>query len=557
MKMRLDEGSGEAIYDIGMLDDGTALGLPKENLDKTLTIIEYLATKLNSQCIILKTTKSDIRFNTDDINNKRLIDIYKRCNPDMDITNERYLTRVKIRKIENNYDLLRIACIGNVDSGKSTTLGVLCTGKLDSSKEKSRDFMFNHQHEKESGRTSSVGQQIMGFTQNGEPVYQQRRPLIDPWVEVYHNSKRIVQFYDLAGHRKYFSNMIKGLCSSYSNYCLMTIGGNMGIGNIYDDRENIYKVDSMAKEHLIVAMALSMPIIIVITKLDIAPKNVLDNTIDQLDKYIRSIEKSKRLKEIKSINDISELIEIKKYEDNKEDSSNNANNSKQFLNPFKNKIPVLKISNTTGEGLELLQNFLYKIPKYDMFSNKINNGIRCTINGIYKKVVGVGLVASIVVLDGIISIGSKINIGPDQFGKYFQGEIKTIHDKRVSVRTLSAGNNGTITFTPKSKISGDNLRIGMMLIDDKYEQSAVREFDAMIKILGTHNSAIKTGYECNFFTSTIRQTIKIIEINNPTDLLNDNIINLRFRFTKRPEYIQAGTIFLFSEGRMRGYGKVI
>ena len=57
-----------------------------------------------------------------------------------------------------------------VDAGKSTMLGVLVKGGLDDGRGKARVNLFRHKHEVESGRTSSVGMEIMGFDVHGEIV---------------------------------------------------------------------------------------------------------------------------------------------------------------------------------------------------------------------------------------------------------------------------------------------------------------------------------------------------------------------------------------------------
>jgi GTPase len=57
-----------------------------------------------------------------------------------------------------------------VDAGKSTMLGVLVKGGLDDGRGKARVNLFRHKHEVESGRTSSVGMEIMGFDTKGEVV---------------------------------------------------------------------------------------------------------------------------------------------------------------------------------------------------------------------------------------------------------------------------------------------------------------------------------------------------------------------------------------------------
>ena len=74
---------------------------------------------------------------------------------------------------------VRCAIVGNVDSGKSTTLGVLTRGMhnisafgnvfltkmttlggLDDGRGLARVVLFRHKHEIETGRTSSVGMEV-------------------------------------------------------------------------------------------------------------------------------------------------------------------------------------------------------------------------------------------------------------------------------------------------------------------------------------------------------------------------------------------------------------
>ena len=54
-----------------------------------------------------------------------------------------------------------------MDAGKSTLLGVLTHGELDNGRGTARQKLFRHKHEMESGRTSSVGNDILGFNQEG------------------------------------------------------------------------------------------------------------------------------------------------------------------------------------------------------------------------------------------------------------------------------------------------------------------------------------------------------------------------------------------------------
>ncbi len=69
-----------------------------------------------------------------------------------------------------------------MDAGKSTLLGVLTHGELDNGRGFARQKLFRHKHEMESGRTSSVGNDILGFDQEGQvrarEVTEQRSLLV-------------------------------------------------------------------------------------------------------------------------------------------------------------------------------------------------------------------------------------------------------------------------------------------------------------------------------------------------------------------------------------------
>jgi len=64
---------------------------------------------------------------------------------------------------------VRVAVIGNVDSGKSTLTAVLSSahGVTDDGRGTLREKVFNFTHEKNNGRTSSIAHEIIGFDSNG------------------------------------------------------------------------------------------------------------------------------------------------------------------------------------------------------------------------------------------------------------------------------------------------------------------------------------------------------------------------------------------------------
>ncbi|VDQ16274.1 unnamed protein product [Trichobilharzia regenti] len=60
-----------------------------------------------------------------------------------------------------------VALVGGMDSGKSTLIGVLTDGELDNARGKARLNLFRHLHEVQSGRTSSLSRELLGFDADG------------------------------------------------------------------------------------------------------------------------------------------------------------------------------------------------------------------------------------------------------------------------------------------------------------------------------------------------------------------------------------------------------
>ena len=168
-------------------------------------------------------------------------------------------------------DHLKIAVIGNVDSGKSTLVGVLTKGIFDDGRGSARARVFNYRHEAENGRTSSIAQEIMGFDEKGKQVHPDRfvQSKNKYWVDVVKKSTKIATLVDLCGHEKYLKTTIFGLTGLVPDYSMIIIGANMGISR-------------MTKEHLGITLTLKIPFFVVLTKVDMCPDNKLKETMSTL-----------------------------------------------------------------------------------------------------------------------------------------------------------------------------------------------------------------------------------------------------------------------------------
>jgi GTPase len=80
-------------------------------------------------------------------------------------------------------------------------LGVLVKGGLDDGRGKARVNLFRHKHEIESGRTSSVGMEIMGFDSKSEVVVSNVAGRKLTWEEIGRRSvSRLLGFNDCCVH---------------------------------------------------------------------------------------------------------------------------------------------------------------------------------------------------------------------------------------------------------------------------------------------------------------------------------------------------------------------
>ena len=119
--------------------------------------------------------------------------------------------------------------VGNVDAGKSTLLGVLTHGELDNGRGTARQRLFRHKHEMETGRTSSVGNDILGFDSEGKVVNKTDGHGGLDWVHICRASTKVITFIDLAGHEKYLKTTIFGMTGHAPDFCMLMIGSNAGI----------------------------------------------------------------------------------------------------------------------------------------------------------------------------------------------------------------------------------------------------------------------------------------------------------------------------------------
>lgn len=295
----------------------------------------------------------------------------------------------------------------------------------------------------------------------------------------------------------------------------MQIGANAGIVG-------------MTKEHLGLALALSVPVFVVVTKIDMCPPNVLQDNLKVLCKVLKSQGCRKVPVMVRSPDDV-------------------VLSATNFVS--QRLCPIFQVSNVTGDNLDLLKMFLNLLTT--RMGGLDNLPAEFQIDDTYS-VPGVGTVISGTCLQGIIKLNDNLLLGPDPLGHFMQIAVKSIHRKRMNVAEVRGGQ--TASFALK-KIKRSQIRKGMVLVSSELNPKACWEFEGEIVVLH-HPTTISSRYQAMVHCGSIRQTASIQTMSKECLRTGDKA-RVRFRFIKHPEYIRPQQRMVFREGRTKAVGNVI
>ncbi|KAF8070140.1 GTP-binding protein 1 [Lyophyllum atratum] len=425
---------------------------------------------------------------------------------------------------------VRCAVVGNVDSGKSTTLGVLTRGALDDGRGRARVGLFRHKHELETGRTSSVGMEILGFGPSGAPILPNAINSTDPdvirreklgWEEISIQAAKIVSFIDLAGHERYLKTTLYGLTSGAPSCVILIVGANAGL-------------IGMSKEHLAIALALSVPVVVCITKIDMTPANKTAETIKQVVKILKS---PGCRKTPVFVNDVETAVEL-----------STSFGSDRLC-------PIFQISNVTGEGLDYVRTFLNLLPSSEADNEKfaVDQPLEFSVTEVWS-VPYVGTVVNGIMNAGSVKTGDAVLLGPDSNGNYIPTVIKSMQRKRANVTTAEAGQ--CVSFALK-RVRRAAVRKGMVLVPKtEAPPRSTRQFEGQVLIL-YHNTTLQKNYQAMLHCGAVRQTVRIVGMDHPQGVLRTgDRATVQFEFISHPEFVKEGMKLLFREGKTKGLGVI-
>ncbi|XP_051550838.1 GTP-binding protein 2-like [Myxocyprinus asiaticus] len=496
LKWRLQEGRGEAVYQIGVEDNGLLVGLTEEDMKASLKTLRRMAEKVGADITLLR---------------EREVDSERA---------RRKIAEVLVRKVPDDQQFLdlRVAVLGNVDSGKSTLLGVLTQGELDNGRGRARLNLFRHLHEIQTGRTSSISFEILGFNSKGEVVNYSDSRTAD---EICESSSKMITFIDLAGHYKYLKTTIFGLTSYCPDFAMLVVGANTGIAGT-------------TREHLGLAMALKMPIFIVVSKVDLCGKSTVEKTVRQLERVLKQ----------PGCNKVPMVVA----------NPDDAVTAAQQFAQSSSVTPIFTLSSVSGENLDLLKVFFNILPPLSNSKEQEELMQQLTefqVDEIYN-VPDVGTVVGGTLYSGVCREGDRLVVGPTDDGRFLRLKVCSIHRNRSGCRVLRAGQAATLAL---GNFDRSLLRKGMVMVSPKMNPTICWQFEAAIVLL-FHAKTFRRGFQVTVHVGNVRQTATVECLLGKEELRTGERAVVCFRFLKHPEYLRVGAKLLFREGVTKGIGHV-
>jgi elongation factor 1-alpha len=431
---------------------------------------------------------------------------------------------------EELQDLISVGFAGRVSSGKSTLIGVLMGNKLDDGSGSARAYLLKHPQELEKGHTADLHFAFVGLDHNNNinPLENPLNP--EERARVLDQSKRIINFLDCPGHSEYIKTMIRAILGSDSQYGVILIPAKdeHKLMLAEETRTGVWRLDDITREHLLLLMNKETPFIVLISKIDLAEPPVLERVREVIRQTIKNIG---RLPIWVRDDDDVKIVQ------------------KEIGHRVI--VPVIEVSSTTGEGLNLLVNILACLPSR-ITQELILNPALAYIDKVYEGIRGTNAVVTGTVKQGIFKPEQKVRIGPDENGDFFEGRIATVEVFRERVQRVKAGD--IFGFDVK-RVDPKKLRRGQVISDMDLELEACRSFEANI-VVTRHPSKISVGYSPVLQSNTIHQTVIFEEIEGHDYLVVGDFAKIKLRMKYYPEFLRVGDRIVTREGSTRTVGRV-
>lgn len=386
----LEESQG-ALYEIGVSDDGTFVGLCLDELEESLTNLHAMASSLGCRVETLRRVvvgkcewaEDPCDGNTDNtkVHCESLWVAEALVSPDLEfypdvssngtVSKENLSANTRVKAaLEDDYsntEQVRISITGPSTAGKSSLLGTLTSSSLDNGRGKSRLSLLKHRHEISSGITSSVAQELIGYAASGAPVkavdmINYASGNVAGWddIHVASNSGRLAFVSDLPGSVRYLKSTLRGLVSWAPHYVMLCIPANcgdetaQGPGSDSDQAADI----NLSLSYLELCIKLEVPILVVITKMDLASRAGLRNSLTKVLSGLKSAGKKPVMLPVPS-GATEKTVDLQRI------GAADGDEVRRMINgagDWSVTVPIILTSSVDGSGIGKLHAFLRYLP---------------------------------------------------------------------------------------------------------------------------------------------------------------------------------------------------
>lgn len=453
----LEESQG-ALYEIGVSDDGTLVGLTEDEMEESLNNLRAMAACLGCKMEVLRREVVGTCEWVEDLEHRTrsgslwVAEAYVtpcllQSTPTL-IEDSSQTTSVHTSTHEENVNVprtteqLRITMTGPTMSGKSTLLGTLTTSTLDNGRGSSRLSMLKHRHEITSGITSSVTQELLGYQDSGNDVQvvNYATENVASWIDVHAaaDGGRLVFVSDSAGHPRYRRTTVRGLVGWSPHWTLLCIPADDAEDNTSAattqtaPSATVPDLD-LSGAQLDLCLRLGLPLVVVITKLDLASRNGLKGTLSRILDTLKAAGRKPAILP-SAAGSVSEEDLRTITNDSLEKAYNTA---LPLLNDPTATVPIVLTSALKGSGISNLHALLHElpIPTDPQISHSFASSI-FHIEDIYTKPADVeGVIVSGRLRSGQISVGDTVVLGP--FSTHTDYEDSEDSDERPTRRSSS------------------------------------------------------------------------------------------------------------------------
>ncbi|KAF2849255.1 GTP-binding protein-like protein 2 [Plenodomus tracheiphilus IPT5] len=398
----LEESQG-ALYEIGVADDGTIVGLAEDEMEESLNNLRAMAASLGcgvqvqrrvpvGDCEWLESVGTPqqimhssqlwvaealVRPEQHVVEYTRKIQGSAR-NAGATVTQGKVEADVTTDELQTVTEQLRVSVTGATMSGKSSLLGTLSTATLDNGRGKSRLSLLKHRHEIASGMTSSVTQELIGYSDDTQGattaathVVSYGSGHVSSWIDIHAAVEsaehgRLVFLSDSAGHPRFRRTTVRGIVGWQPHWTLLCVpaddthdsSGKIGASPTSEELLGPAAADlDLSHAHLQLCLALELPLVIVITKYDLATKAGLRQTLSKLLSVLKEAGRRPCI-----ISDISTSLEAELHTVPETDLDE-ADSIVHLLeeSPL-TAVPVILTSAVKGSGIQKLHAFLRRLP---------------------------------------------------------------------------------------------------------------------------------------------------------------------------------------------------